>query len=202
MSPSLGIIMLAAAMLAPQVVANAAPDGSEAVRAGPGFAQCVYAERKADVVGALNASTAELAKHYRNALRAASSCGSSPNASDDILRGMFAEAALRDVPAAAGLGPLAPEPDYRRGWFAATGRDASVDEMAVCMAARHPIGIRRMLGTSPESAEELAIVTALNGVIAPCLPQGAAVKAAGQAFRAALAEAFYHRAASPVLAEK
>jgi hypothetical protein len=213
MTRSLLAVMLAGAMLAPAVSAHAAMSGPEFTRAGHKLAQCLYSKRKTDVVGALGASTAEQAARYQSILRNSPACsnvtvttreveGASVSAPDDVLRGMLAEAALRDVAAAANLGPAPAEPSYMRDWFSATGRNAVVDEMAVCMAAQHPIGIRKLLGTTPESAEELEVVKALSGVLAPCLPQGATLKANRQAFRAALAEAYYHRATAPVLATK
>ncbi len=213
MTRNLIAIMLAGAMLAPATVASAASSGPEYTRAGHKLAQCLYSKRKTDVLGALGASSAERAAYYANILRNSPACakvtvstreveGASVSAPDDILRGMLAEAALRDVRAASGLGPLAAERSYARPWFAATGRDAAVDEMAVCMAAQHPIGIRKLLGTPPESTEELAVIQALGGVLAPCLPEGATFKANRQAFRAALAEAFYHRAEATAVAAK
>jgi hypothetical protein len=213
MTRSLLAILAAGAMLAPAVPAQAATSGPEFTRAGHKLAQCLYTKRKTEVVGALGASTAERASYYQTMLRNSPACsnvtvttrqveGASVSAPDDIMRGMYAEAALRDVRAAADLGPLSAEPSYTRDWFAATGRQAVVDEMAVCMAAQHPIGIRKLLGTAPESPEELEVIRALGGVLAPCLPQGATLKANRQTFRAALAEAFYHRATTPVLAAK
>lgn len=213
MKRSLLAIMMAGAMLAPAIPAAAATSGPEFTRAGHKLAQCLYTKRKTEVVSALGATTAQQADHYQNMLRNGAACknitvttreveGASVSAPDDIMRGMLAEAALRDVRAASDLGPLAAEPSYARAWFAATGRNAAVDEMAVCMAAQHPIGIRKLLGTTPESAEELAVIQGLGGVLAPCLPQGATFKANRQAFRAALAEAYYHRATTPVMAAK
>ncbi len=213
MTRSVFALMLAGAMLAPTVPAAAASSGPEFTRAGHKLAQCLYTKRKTDVVGALGASTAEQAARYQNMLRNGTACsnitvttreveGASVSAPDDIMRGMLAEAALRDVRAASDLGPLEAEPSYARSWFAATGRQPVVDEMAVCMAAQHPIGVRKLLGTAPESGEELEVIKALGGVLAPCLPQGATLKANRQTFRAALAEALYHRAITPVMAAK
>ena len=206
-------VLLVGAIVAVAPAAYAAVSGPEFTRAGHRLAQCLYTRRKADVIAALDATTAEQAARHQTILRTSRACenvtvatrqveGASVSAPDDILRGMLAEAALRDVAVAADLGPLEAEPGYARNWFPATGRNAVVDEMAVCMAARHPIGIRKLLGTAPESSEELDVIKALGGVLAPCLPQGATLKANRQSFRAALAEAFYHRATAPVLATK
>ena len=200
-------------MLALAPPAHAAIGGPELARAAHSLAECLYAKRRTEVLGLLDATTVQQADRFRRMLRGSPACadvtvstreveGASVRAPDDVMRGMLAEAALRDAKAAGDLGPNPAEAAYARNWFAATGRAPVVDEMAVCMAERHPIGIRKLLGTTPESAEELEVVQALGGVLAPCLPQGATLKANRQTFRAALADAFYHRATAPVLATK
>ncbi|MFD2499116.1 hypothetical protein ACFSTI_10125 [Rhizorhabdus histidinilytica] len=119
-----------------------------------------------------------------------------------MLRGMMAEAVLEKTTKDEALQPLpaATGGAYQRDWFAITGRDRTVDEMAVCTAEQNPAGIRDLLATRPESAEELAAVKAVGATLGPCLPQGATLKANRQSLRAALAEALFHRSTEPVVA--
>jgi len=209
MTRNLIAIMLAGAMLAPAGAAHAASSGPEFTRAGHRLAQCLYSKRKAEVLAILGATTAEQAQRFATILRTSTACsdvtvttreieGGSINAPGDIFRGMLAEAALRQIDG--GLAPGAALASYQRGWFAATGRDPAVDEMAVCTAEVNPAAVRGLLETTPDSATETAAAQALGATLGPCLPQGATLKANRQSLRAALAEALYHRASSPALA--
>jgi len=118
------------------------------------------------------------------------------NISTDLMRGVLAEAAVAERPEAATLPALPPPPekaDYVRDWFALSGRDPTVDEMAVCVAEQNPMGIRALIATKAETPEEKAAVQSIAPSLGPCLPQGATLKANRESLRAALADAFYHR---------
>lgn len=204
-------IMFAVAMLAPAVAVQAATSGPALTRAGHKLAQCLYSKRKADVLGALNAASADQAKRFSRTLRNGTACrdvtvttreieGGSIVAPEDVLRGMLAEAALGRIHAVSSLAPVTGATSYWRSWFVATGRHAAVDEMAVCTAEVNPGAVLGLLKTAPDSAEELATAQSLSATLGPCLPQGATLKANRQSLRAALAEALYHRAAAPAMA--
>jgi len=213
MKQSLIAIMLAGATLAPLGAAHAVSSGPEFTRAGHRLAQCLYTKRKADVIGALGATSADEGRRFDILLRKSTACqnvtvstahveGATVNAPADILRGMLAEAALRQMGRMPALGPIPDSASYQRSWFAATGRDATVDEMAVCTAEVNPAAVRDLLRTMPDSAEELEAAQSLSPTLGPCLPQGATLKANRQSLRAALAEALYHRANAPSVAAK
>ena len=207
MTRNLIALMLAGAMLAP-VAAHAASSAPDYTRAGHKLAECLYTKRKADVLGLLNTTSAEEALRLHTMLRNGTACsnvtvntseaeGVSVFAPQDVMRGMLAEAALGKIGNADALAPVSAPASYQRDWFAATSRNPAVDEMAVCTAETNPAGVRDLLGTTPESPEELAAAQSLSATLGPCLPQGATLKANRQALRAALAEALYHRATAP-----
>lgn len=192
--------------------ANAREDGG-AVRAAHRFAACLYAKREASVRGFMTSLTPADQERYERNLSRSVECNSSVTLSDgsiaegarittspDVMRGLYAEAILDTIKDDEALQPLSPQPSYTRDWFAITGRDAVVDEMAVCVAEQNPAGIRALLATSAETPEEMAAARALTPTLGPCLPQGATLKANRQGLRAALAEALFHRATAPALA--
>jgi hypothetical protein len=204
-------LLIAFAMIAPAAAARAA--SSELTLGAHSMARCLYDKHRKDALAMLAATAAAEAGRLHNRLVSMRPCSEMtveiPSSGEvaiqpprENLRGMVAEAALRDVPGAGELGPLETPPPSARDWFAATGREAAVDAMAVCMADRHPIGIRKLLAAAPTSGEESGVLQALAAVLPQCLPQGVTLKANREAFRAALAEAFYHRATSPLLAAK
>ena len=97
--------------------------------------------------------------------------------SRDVMRGNYAEAAMNKMSEDDALQPLAPQPSYTRQWFALTGRDPVVDEMAVCVADQNPAGIKALLATKPETTEEKAAVQSIASSLGPCLPHSATLKA-------------------------
>lgn len=114
--------------------------------------------------------------------------------SKGLMRGMIAEAAIRSSSAAAGLRPLPlQQKRYVRPWFAATGRDPSVDEMSACIADTNPGGILALVGTLPNSAEESWAIGDLSPSLQRCLAAGTRLHADRTALRAALADALYQR---------
>ena len=191
---------------------NARDDGA-AVRSAHRFAACIYAKRSASVRGAMTSLLPADRERFERSLSRSVECNSSVTLSDgmiaegaritsspDVMRGMYAEAILDTIKEDEALQPLPSQPSYTRNWFAITGRDSVVDEMAVCVAEQNPAAIRALLATSAETPEELAAVRALTPSLGPCLPQNATLKANRQGLRAALAEALFHRATAPALA--
>ena len=118
----------------------------------------------------------------------------------DLYRGMIAEAliAARFVRATPAPVPLAKI--YVSPWVGVSGRAPAVEEMGICVAATDPEGIKVVLASSPESSEELAALRALAPAMGSCLAANVKLTANRQSIRATLAEALYHRLASPVLA--
>lgn len=116
----------------------------------------------------------------------------------DIMRGQLAQAELsRFQGAVAALPPLPMQKDYSRPWFAMTGRNAVVDEMATCVAERDPAGVGQLLRTSAYGAAEGAAMAKLAPNFGTCLRVGATLHANRQSLRAALAEALFQRVMAP-----
>jgi len=119
----------------------------------------------------------------------------------DVLRGKLAEQSLlASAVQAAALSALPLEQKrYIRPWFAATGRDPSVDEMAACIADTDPRNVLYLVSTAPDSFEENQAVAALQPSLGKCLSAGTRLQAGRPALRAALAEALYQRMINPAL---
>ena len=186
-----------------KMLENHREDASSA-RATHMFVQCLYHRRAEAIRGALTALAPADQERYEQSLHKNVEClGPMPgesvqiSASRDVMRGMYAEAALESIHEDDDLRPLPAQPDYVRDWFVITGRPPVVDEMAVCVADQNPQAVRALLATEAETPKELAAVQALGATLGPCLPQGATLKANRQSLRAALAEALYHRAVMP-----
>ena len=112
----------------------------------------------------------------------------------DTLRGKLAEAFLKNERSSIEALPVLPvAKDYSRPWFAATGRDAVVDEMAVCVADINPRGIAALLATRGFSKEENVAFGGIVPTLGTCLRVGAKLQANRPALRAALADALYQR---------
>jgi len=183
----------------------------EALRTAHRLAQCLYFKRGSDVIGRLTSLSPDDQRRYERNLSKSVECrnatlvdspsieGVAVMTPPDVLRGIMAEAVLEKTGKAEALQPAPAQTGtaYRRDWFAITGRDPTVDEMAVCTAEQNPAAIRTLLETKPETPEELAAVKDLGATLGPCLPQGATLKANRQSLRAALAEALFHRAMAP-----
>jgi hypothetical protein len=119
----------------------------------------------------------------------------------DVLRGKLAEQALLGKVAEAKALPALPlqQKRYIRPWFAATGRDASVDEMGACIADTDPANVIFLVSTTPGSAEENRAVANLTPSLGKCLSAGTRLQAGRPSLRAALAEALYQRMINPAL---
>lgn len=191
---------------------NSRYDDQDSRRTAREIARCFYTRKKSSVETFLSTTDPQVSERaYRNlwdnarcstiTVMGGGAQGLTLSAPIDIMRGNFAEAALASRPEVASLSALPALPpekaDYRRDWFALSGRDPTVNEMAVCVAEQNPAGIRALIATKAEAPEEKAAVQAIAPTLGPCLPQGATLKANRQGLRAALAEALYQRVVAP-----
>ena len=119
----------------------------------------------------------------------------------DVLRGRLAEQALLNSATQAAALTALPlqQKRYIRPWFAATGRDPSVDEMGACIADIDPASILYLASTGPGTFEENEAVAAISPALTKCLSAGTRLQASRPALRAALAEALYQRLNNPAL---
>lgn len=116
----------------------------------------------------------------------------------DIFRGMLAEWMIKkDEQTFAALAPLPRQLTYSRPWYAMTGRDGSVDEMATCVSEIAPGQTMALLRTAPYSNEEGAAFGTLGPYLGTCLRAGVKLTGNRQSMRAALADALYQRVANP-----
>jgi hypothetical protein len=116
----------------------------------------------------------------------------------DIYRGMLAEWMIRtDQRMFAVLPRLNRQLTYSRPWFAVSGRDVSVDEMATCVSETAPLQTIALVKTLPYSDAEGAAFGALGTSLGACLRAGVKVRGNRQSLRAALADALYQRVANP-----
>jgi hypothetical protein len=121
----------------------------------------------------------------------------------DMLRGKLAEHALLN--AASQVAALQPLPlqqkRYIRPWFAATGRNAAIDEMGACMADIDPASIVALIRTEPASSSEDSAIGAMSPALTKCLSAGIRLEATRAALRAALADALYERLNNPAMSQ-
>jgi len=122
------------------------------------------------------------------------------SASQSVIRGMVAEILLERSKDDDALQPLEFQLHYPRSWHGLTSRDKAVDEMATCVADIDPQGIRKLLATDFESAEERAALRAVVPELGKCLQAGYKLDGNPLGLRTALAEALYYRAFHPELA--
>lgn len=190
--------------------------GSAAATTDPDLGQryvaCVAQSRSADVQALLHASTAEAAQRPYRVLANDSRCfdrafGDQQYRPEEAsfpigaLRGRLAgRALLAAEPRAAALQPLAlMQKRYIRPWFAATGRNAAVDEMGACMADTDPRAVLALVRTDWGSSSESAAIAAMSASLTKCLSAGTRLEASRPALRAALADALYQRLNNPAL---
>ena len=116
----------------------------------------------------------------------------------DIYRGMLSEWMIKnDERTFAALPPLPRQLSYSRPWYALSGRDSSVDEMATCVSESAPAETLALLKTMPYSDDEGAAFGTLGPHLGACLRAGVKVTGNRQSLRAALADAMYQRVANP-----
>lgn len=200
------------------VVATVAASGSPAAARSIGdvrtigqLGTCMYISHKATALDLLNASTAAESDRAVVRLRDEQSCfdrlPTDSHLDTDVaafskglMRGLVAEAALRDSAGAASLQPLPfQQKRYLRPWFAATGRDPAVDEMSACIADTDPSGIVALIATAPGSSQESWALGNISPWLGKCLAAGAQLHSDRAALRAALADALYQRVRDPQL---
>jgi len=214
MTRAIFAIVAAGVMIAPAAApVRAATIDAAAALTGHKVAKCLYDRRRTDVVAALGTSTAADFDRYYSTLSRSPQCrdiaiesaeieGAGVVVPADILRGMLAEQALAGNCTYRGLKPAQAAAGYQRPWFAATGRNPAVDEMAVCTAEQNPSAVRILIDAKPEGGAELEAMRDLSATLSACLPQGATLSANRQSLRAALADALYQRATASALASK
>jgi hypothetical protein len=170
------------------------------------FTRCMAEKRGASVRRLLEVENADALQQTMAVLSREVQCniggpdmitGYSLNAPLDVQRGMYAEALLARMRHPLGLPALARVAVYHSGWNAVSGRSATVDEMAVCVADTNPGGVEALLATDANSREELAVFGALSASFGPCLVANTQLNATRVGVRAALAEALYHRVMAP-----
>lgn len=191
-----------------------APSPARAQTAGmtQHFLECLSTRQPQDVRNLLSASDADIARHAYEHLAKSSRCfnesvGGRQYAPDelsfsmDVMRGTLAEHALiADEAKVEALQPLPlQQKRYLRPWFAATGRNAAVDEMGACMADTNSAGIMYLLRTPPGSSQESAAIGSLAPSIGKCLSAGTRLDADPRGLRSALADALYQRVSNPSL---
>jgi hypothetical protein len=116
----------------------------------------------------------------------------------DIYRGMLAEWMIKnDERTFSALPALSRQLTYSRAWYALSGRDASVDEMATCVTEIAPAETIALLKTDPYSDAEGASFGSLGPHLGECLRAGVKVTGNRQSLRAALADALYQRVVNP-----
>ena len=201
------------AFLGSSVVALApAPAGAQTSGVTQHFLACLATRQPQDVRTLLSTSDAETARHAYEHLAHNSRCFSESvgdrqflpdemSFSMGVMRGTFAEQALIAEPAKVAALQLLPlqQKRYLRAWFAATGRNAAVDEMAACMADTDSAGIMVLLRTLPGSSQESAAIGELSPSIGKCLSAGTRLDADPRGLRSALADALYQRVRNPSL---
>lgn len=189
---------------------QAISDQRAAVEIAHQFAGCILATRGSAGRDFLNARTEEELKASRKRIGGEEECFANFDRNDlvdgveisyppDVMRGDLAEELVkRDHAAAAQLQPLPLQKIYSRPWYAFTGRDVSVDEMATCVADTNPGAVLALLDSAPYSDGEGAAFANLVPYMGPCLRAGTKLAGAREPLRAALAEALYQRMANPV----
>jgi len=116
----------------------------------------------------------------------------------DIFRGMLAEWMVKkDEPMFASLAALPRQLTYSRPWYALSGRNSSVDEMATCVSEIAPRESLALLKTTPYGADEGAAFGTLGPSLVSCLQAGYKVTGNRQSLRAAISDALYQRVANP-----
>lgn len=184
-------------------------DRDYAIASAHGLAACLYGRRPISVINHLDSFDAIKRKEAALGLSRPVECDNflptnetvrqeSASVFPPVWRGMLAEAVIRSKgllkPNAPLMPALAVVIEYKRDWFALTGRHADVDSMAVCVAESNPAIVVSLLRTKPQSTEEKAAVHAVVDALGPCLREGMTLSANGLSIRAALAEAYFHRA--------
>lgn len=170
------------------------------------FVECAVARREAKLRMLLDTRSEAAYEKGLDALSGVQRCSVDAYVSQDAsvisfgtergtMRGFIAEAFVKKYrKRAEGLAPLPLQMTYSRDWFAMTGRNKAIDEMATCVAETNPAGILALLRTGIGTAEEKSAVAALSRSLGACLATGVKLNANRLGLRTALAEGLYHRA--------
>ena len=173
------------------------------------LAGCAVATHASAARDLLDARDAEQVKKDRTQLSGEQECFATINRNDlvdgvqvsyppDVMRGDIAEELVKRAHTlVAQLQPLPIQKTYSRSWFAFTGRNTSVDEMATCVADTNPAAVLALLDSAPQSPAEGTAFSGLIPYMGPCLVAGTKLEGAREPLRAALAEALYQRMTNP-----
>lgn len=184
-------------------------DERDAAQAAHELAGCVIAKRGSTGRDLLDARNEDDVKKAKSRMGGEYECLANLPGNDlvegvavsyppDVMRGDIAEELVkRSRSAVVALQPLPIQKVYSRSWFAFTGRNVSVDEMAACVADTDPSGIAGLLDTQPFSEAEGAAFGTLVPFMGPCLRSGTKLEGKREPLRAALAEALYQRLTNP-----
>jgi hypothetical protein len=170
------------------------------------YVECAVTRREAPLRRSLDARTEEQFDKSLDALDNVPRCSLGAYLAEDTtafrlissrgtLRGFIAEALIEKYPAkVAGLAPRPLQRTYDRDWYALSGRDRAIDEMATCVAEVDPSGVVKLLASEIGSGQEKASLAALSPALGSCLAQGYQLNTNRLGLRTALAEGLYHRA--------
>jgi hypothetical protein len=173
------------------------------------MARCLVNKQNSVVRGYLAALDAAESKRLDHKMDGEHECFSMSEGNDlvegrmvtfpqDIFRGMLAEWMIKkDEPTFASLPVLPRQLTYSRPWYALSGRDSSVDEMATCVSEIAPRESLALLKTTPYGNDEGAAFGTLGPSLVSCLQAGYKVTGNRQSLRAAIADALYQRVANP-----
>lgn len=190
----------------PALRAKANADNRGANAAVLRYVECAVTRREAPLRRALDARSEEVFDKSLDALDNVPRCSLGAYLAQDTtafrlisqrgtLRGFIAEALIEKHPVK--VERLAPRPlqaTYERDWFALSGRDRAIDEMATCVAEVNPAGVVQLLKSEIGSSDEKARLAALSPSLGSCLARGYQLNTNRLGLRTALAEGLYHRA--------
>lgn len=112
------------------------------------------------------------------------------------LQAFFAEAALRQTTLP--VLPIIPKQEtYSIKWLSSDLAQASLEEMAICLADTHPHEVEIFISSDPSSSSEKVALDDLTSFLKPCVPPSAKLTTDRMGLRLALSAALYHRVFDP-----
>ena len=110
-----------------------------------------------------------------------------------LLRGLVAEAFLHQWPRPNLVPKAAPRESYAAPWMVQDPSIRIIEEMAFCMAERHPVEAVDLLATPFGSAAQGSAVAKVMELVPDCLQKDATLKTDITGLRASIALGLYHR---------
>lgn len=110
-----------------------------------------------------------------------------------ILDGMYGEAVVMESKAGRDMPAMPVVADYNRPWFAVSGRNPVMNEVAVCISEIAPSKTFALFDTKIGSPEEMSAARALAPELGTCVPANVELVVEPRTLRSALGEAMYHR---------